>query len=448
MRRLFFVAIVCILLSMVSTNESFAVYHSLKKGDEISGSFSEAVACQGYQSYTDEITGIPSFLTYFTDSVTYRTSGFICLIDIDYSIEASPTAVAGTYTFVVKYIINTSGIGTETFERNFEVSIDSADISLTPTDFPMSLSTLGSFDAPGHFPTGLGFDGTYLWNADWTDKIYKLDTSGNIIASFDSPGPDPQGLALDGIYLWVADDMDDKIYKLDTSGNIITSFDSPTSIPRGLTFDGVHLWNASWWDNKIYKLDTSGNIIASFDCPSVNPEGLAFDGRYLWNADRTYDKIYKLDTSGNIIASFDSPGSDPKGLTFDGKYLWLASYGKIYKLGEPAVGSAIRRTYTVENRGVVNLQIETVSTSGSHASEFAVEEDNCSNHSLEPMATCEFDILFTPKSEGVKNVVLHIVSNDPDTPMLTISWSLQIGDVSPPNAKGAMSWIPLLLFED
>ena len=88
---------------------------------------------------------------------------------------------------------------------------------------------LASFDSPGSSPTGLTFDGTYLWNADASaNKIYKLDLSGTIIDSFDSPGSSPKGLAFDGTYLWVADDSDDKIYKWVTQGVNIGSSVSQT----------------------------------------------------------------------------------------------------------------------------------------------------------------------------------------------------------------------------
>lgn len=47
---------------------------------------------------------------------------------------------------------------------------------------------------------GGGGAGAYLWLADsGTDKIYKLDTSGNVISSFDSPGMWTAGLAWGGV---------------------------------------------------------------------------------------------------------------------------------------------------------------------------------------------------------------------------------------------------------
>ncbi len=202
---------------------------------------------------------------------------------------------------------------------------------------PKTAEAIDSFPSPYHSPEGLAFDGTYLWHTDlWSDKIYKLDISGNIIESFDSPGNLSTGLVFDGTYLWLSDpggrDSQGKLYKLDTSGNVIDSFDSPGPNPKGLAFDGTYLWNADFDEEKIYKLDISGNIIDSFDAPGGLPYGLTFDGTYLWTTPGVELLIYKIDLSGNVIESFYSPATFdphnifdfPTGLAWDGQYLWVA----------------------------------------------------------------------------------------------------------------------------
>ena len=331
-------------------------------------------------------------------------------------------------------------------------------ISVSPSWFHFGetiLQVVDSFDSPDRTPQGLAFDGTYLWNADYTNqKIYKLDTSGNIIGSFDSPGPYPYGLAFDGTYLWNADStsLSAKIYKLDTSGNIIDSFDSPRLAPEGLAFDGTYLWNAdsTWLSAKIYKLDTSGNIIDSFDSPGLAPEGLAFDGTYLWNADSINNKIYKLDTSGNIIDSFDSPDRTPAGLAFDGTYLWNADWigAKVYKLeqtGGVNLGASESATFTVSNMGTLNLVIGSLSITGTDAQEFGIEKNNCSGQTVPSSGTCTFDVVFSPTSAGEKSANLSIMSNDPSTPTLTVPLGGTVVDLP---AVKAMPWVPLLLLED
>ncbi len=220
----------------------------------------------------------------------------------------------------------------------------SYDLESTDWVEPKTAPVIASFHAPDDLPTGLAWDGQYLWNADSFGYIYKLDTSGNVIEYFEAPGDDPNGLAWDGEYLWNVEYMGGG-YKLDTSGNIIDTFDTPGPAPMGLTWDGEYLWNSDRDENKIYKLDTSGNVIDSFKAPGGTPDGLAWDGEYLWTLSRITLLIYKIDTSGNVIESFYSPATldrdDPysfsSGLAWDGEYLWVAhddlNYAKtvIYK---------------------------------------------------------------------------------------------------------------------
>jgi len=188
-----------------------------------------------------------------------------------------------------------------------------------------------SFDYRG---VDLAWDGEYLWATDPNeDKIYKLDTSGNVLSSFDSPNVVPRGITWDGEHLWVNSSSRRRIYEIDTSGNVISSFTTIDAHYDGLAWDGEHLWNNETIelpDLKIVEYDTTGNVVSSFDfTPS---SGMTWDGEYLWVA--ASDGIYKLDTSGNVISSFDPPSAYPSGLAWDGEHLWVSDVveGRIYQL--------------------------------------------------------------------------------------------------------------------
>ena len=197
-----------------------------------------------------------------------------------------------------------------------------------------------SFPTPEAGPKDIAYDGEYFWVADIRGIIYKTDsTTSEKIEWFLSPGWGTGGLAWDGEYLWVGaydwiNDNIEKIYKLDTKGNVITSFASPGPESNGLAWDGEYLWCADSTENKIYKLDTSGNVITSFAAPGNDVEGLAYDGEYLWSVSDIELLIYRIDTTtGRVVESFYSPAiindrnktySFPTGLTWDGEYLWCA----------------------------------------------------------------------------------------------------------------------------
>ncbi|MBN1322428.1 MAG: right-handed parallel beta-helix repeat-containing protein [Methanotrichaceae archaeon] len=202
-------------------------------------------------------------------------------------------------------------------------------------------NVLASFDSPGSVPSGLAWDGMHLWNLDKADgKIYRLDTDGTVIGFINAPGYiNPTyaggGLAWDGTYLWCTDDgwgmgFRNRIFKLDTSGNVIASFEAPQddSYSGDLAWDGASLWYVRDYTaasiglfieqcNEIYRLDTTGSILSHFTAPGPGSSGLAWDGAHLWIADAGDDMIYQLDNTGKVLMSFGSPGPSPIGLAWE-----------------------------------------------------------------------------------------------------------------------------------
>ncbi|MCB2220384.1 MAG: transglutaminase [Bacteroidetes bacterium] len=205
-----------------------------------------------------------------------------------------------------------------------------------------------SFEIPGSYPTGLTYDGTHLWLADYqTDLLYCIDpATGDVIRSIPAPAYWPEGLAWDGAFLWNADvkgglplseNYAGKIYQVDPKdGKILHTIQAPGSTPRGLTWDGNYLWcvdNAS--DEIIQFSPEDGTTIRSFRSPASDPRGITFDGKYLWISDRIKDEIYMVDPeTGSVIIIADAPGAFTRGLAFDGDNLWAVDYqeDKIYKL--------------------------------------------------------------------------------------------------------------------
>lgn len=205
-----------------------------------------------------------------------------------------------------------------------------------------------SFGIPGSYPTGLTFDGTHLWLADYqTDLLYCVDpVSGKVMRSIPAPAYWPEGLAWDGEALWNADvkggiplseNYAGKIYRVDPEkGTVLKTISAPTSTPRGLTWDGTYLWcvdNAS--DEVIQFSPEDGTTIKSFRSPASDPRGITFDGTYLWISDRIKDEIYMVDPeTGSVIITTTTPGAFTRGLAFDGQNLWAVDFqeDKLFQL--------------------------------------------------------------------------------------------------------------------
>ena len=147
----------------------------------------------------------------------------------------------------------------------------------------------------GFQPSSICCDGTNMWAIDYsTDLIYKLDaTSGEILNSFYAPDMFPTGLAWDGEYLWCSGNRKREIFQLNTSGEIIKSIEVEGA-PRGITFANGSIWYADSGGKIIREIDPeSGEIVSTIPAPGGASRGLTFDGKYLWCSDKTLQEVYQ-----------------------------------------------------------------------------------------------------------------------------------------------------------
>ena len=193
--------------------------------------------------------------------------------------------------------------------------------------------------APGTCPTGLTYDGKYLWMADRkTDEIYKIDPAdGSIIQTYPAPGYYINGLTTEAECIWMLDAEEGLALRWNPESGVTEKVISlPCQSPQGLAWDGQYLWVADYRQDKLLQISTEdGTTIVDLPSPSGNPSGLTYDGKYLWVADRYDDMIYMVwPENGNVIVAFDSPAAYARGLAHDGEYLWNVDYqtDSLYKI--------------------------------------------------------------------------------------------------------------------
>lgn len=192
---------------------------------------------------------------------------------------------------------------------------------------------------PGPCPTGLAFDGKFLWLADnFTDKIYKIDPErGAVVSTYESPGHHPEGLTWDGQYLWHIDSGEKLMYKLDPeTGRALTILESNSPNPRDLAWDGEYLWIADFRSDTLLKVSTvDGMMVQTLTAPAGETTGLTFDGKYLWVVDRGEDRVYLVNPAdGWCLSSLRSYGPFPAGLAWGNDTLWNVDYenDEIYEI--------------------------------------------------------------------------------------------------------------------
>ncbi len=115
-----------------------------------------------------------------------------------------------------------------------------------------------------------------------------------------------------------------------------------------------------------------------------------------------YSQLSSVVNFGNqVIAYFIGPNLTvaPKSIGFGYVYTGTTSSAQ---------------TLTVSNSGDLNLKIGTITITGDNSSEFGKTVDYCSGQRLSPFGSCIVNVVFAPKSVGVKSAALSIPSDDSD----------------------------------
>jgi PKD repeat protein len=170
--------------------------------------------------------------------------------------------------------------------------------------------------------------------------------------------------------------------------------------PMGLAVDS---------ESRIYVADSYQNVVQVFDgngvylgtvynltSPMRTPLDIVFGNRnrlYVANLNGRKVDVYRLINDGDPFIEVNPV---------------IHNYGQI-QVGEVSQG----QVFTVNNEGTINLDIGTVSLTGTHAFEFSIQAENCSNQSIIPSENCTIEIVFSPASVGVKSAHISLVSNDP-----------------------------------
>lgn len=89
----------------------------------------------------------------------------------------------------------------------------------------------------------------------------------------------------------------------------------------------------------------------------------------------------------------------------------------IYDFGTVNIGSFQDGTFIVRNAGIAGLRISSVN---SPAPPFSIQSNGCTGQNIAPGATCNIVVRFRPTALPLVSSQFSILSNDPDTPVLTI----------------------------
>ena len=213
---------------------------------------------------------------------------------------------------------------------------------VTADDPPVRI--VSSFDVPGGSPTGIAWDGTDLWIADNTSKLYRFSTSGTLLETHNLAFS-VSDLAWDGANVWAHLVDGSAIVKLDAQGSEIGRLEVGYWYGSGFAFDGAAFWVGDYNIGRIYKHLPDGTLQRYIETDFFgHPTGITWDGTDLLVGDsfELYNRVYRITTDG-IEAGYidiDALGLESvktfekKSVEWDGQHLWYSSDGrfKVYEL--------------------------------------------------------------------------------------------------------------------
>ena len=166
-------------------------------------------------------------------------------------------------------------------------------------------------------PGGVTSDGTSFYATVSSGTIMSVNTSNQAVQSIPAAGTGaPTGLAWDGTYLWEGTGSSiNNLFRLDpTTGTVLGTYTVAGGV-QGLAWDGRSLWVSTVSSGAapdIYRYDRSGTMIEEFQAPSqlTHLGDIESDGTNLWAVDSQNQNLYKFATPAPQVA----PPSYPTGV--------------------------------------------------------------------------------------------------------------------------------------
>lgn len=127
-------------------------------------------------------------------------------------------------------------------------------------------SIIGREDFSGVLDRGLAWNGEFLWSSgdadDGSSIIYKIgigpENVWQVLDTFDAPGHRPSDMCYDGRFIWITDKDSGRVDRFDPEVEEITrSAVTPGFSPHGVGWDGQNMWLTDSGTGLMYRLSGS-----------------------------------------------------------------------------------------------------------------------------------------------------------------------------------------------
>ena len=279
---------------------------------------------------------------------------------------------------------------------------------------------LSQFVPPNNQPWDLCLQGSDLWIADYYgNMLYKVTSSGTLIESHASQGTAPSGVVYDGNYLWYCDGAlggNSTLYKVDLNGTGTPSISVPvTSHDYGIVTVGT----PSTWNCQVQNTGSANLVISSIGIPGGVPVTTTFatPATITPGGSASIPLTYTPATSGTLNTQVSINSNDPihpsVAVTLTGNAVISGPHINItttsHNWQERRKNAYSRWYLNVGNNGNQPLTITALNMTDPG---FIVDQGVMLPMNISPLQTSKIGLWFHPTAAGADTGTLKITSND------------------------------------
>ncbi len=278
---------------------------------------------------------------------------------------------------------------------------------------------LSQFTPPANQPWDICKQGNDLWIADYyANMLYKVTASGTLIESHASNNLKPSGVVFDGTYLWYCDGElggNSTLYKVDLAGTGTPVINVPVTLHN---YGAVTIGSFATWNCQVQNTGTANLTITNVAIPAGQPVTTTFSPPQTIAPGNSINIPLKYTPTASVVMNTQVTisSSDPihsqvpvtlKGVgVFPGAHIKIPVTSHDYNIRR--AGAFSRWYLPITNDGNQNLIITDLAMSSPH---FIVDESVVLPLTIASLTTKNVGIWFHP-TEGINyNELLTITSN-------------------------------------
>ena len=279
---------------------------------------------------------------------------------------------------------------------------------------------ISQFVPPNTQPWDICLQGNDLWIADYYgNMLYKVSNTGTLLDSHASQGEAPSGIVFDGTYLWYCDGplgSNSTLYKIDLQGSGTPVIHLPVSSHN---YGTVTTGNSPAWNCEVQNTGTANLVINNVDIPSGQNITTTFitPATIISGSSVNIPLTYSPSTIGHLNTQVTIHSSDPihaetiVTLTGDavlpGPNITITETS--HDWNERRSGSYSRWFLPVTNNGDQSLTITAVNFTDGH---FSLDQGVVLPLSIPTLQTKNIGVWFHPTEGTTFSGTLSITSND------------------------------------